>query len=235
MARRLMLIVVVIVALLAACGIPNSGDVARIPANEVGALDDTLPPTTTTTTTIPETTIEPTTTTQPAITTTSIATEEVNLYFIDSSAILRRYSRPIRRGASSSEVLSALQEGPPVGDIGVGLRTALPTERQAPLKVNEDGSGVATVDLPANFYDPNLMKQEDQGLAIGQIVLTLTEIGGIGQVLFTLAGQPIGVLRGSGDLSQPGQPLPRRDYLNLLESSTPTTTTTTPAVPATTV
>ena len=86
---------------------------------------------------------------------------------------------------------------------------------------------MATVDLPANFYDPDVVKQEDQRLAIGQIVLTLTEVGRIGQVLFTQAGVPIGVPRGSGDLSQPGQALPPRDYLELLESPPPTTTTTT--------
>ncbi|HSB86750.1 MAG TPA: GerMN domain-containing protein [Ilumatobacteraceae bacterium] len=231
MTRRLTLIIVVLVAIVVACGIPSSGEVARIPENEVGALDDTLPTTSTTTTTTPATTIEPTTTTTtlPEITTTTVATEEVNLYFINAGGILVPFPRLVRRGASSAEVLSALQEGPPSGDIGVGLRTAVPPARSGRPSVTEDGSGVATVDLPANFYDT--IKQEDQALVIGQIVLTLTEIRGIGQVLFTQGGQPIGVLRGSGDLSQPGQPLPRRDYFSLTESP-PVTTTTTLATPA---
>jgi spore germination protein GerM len=222
MIRRLAVITFVLVALLVACGIPDSGNVARIPSNKIGALDDALPTTSTSTTT--PATIEPTTTTIVAeVTTTTIATEDVTLYFI-SGGILVPFTRGLRKGASSSEVLSALQEGPPAGDIGVGLRTAVPTQDQAPLKVSEDGSGVATVDLPLNFYDT--VNQEDQRLAIGQIVLTLTEVGRIGQVRFTLGSQPIGVFRGSGDLSQPGEPLPPRDYLELLESPVDTTTTT---------
>jgi spore germination protein GerM len=232
MLRRLTIITLALVSLLVACGIPDSGDVARIPDNKIGALDDTLPTTSTSTTT--PATISPTTTTiQAEETTTTIATEDVTLYFI-SGAILVPLPRALRKGASSPEVLQALQEGPPTGDNAVvGLRTAVPTKDEALMNVTEDGSGVATVVLPTNFYDT--VKQEDQRLAIGQIVLTLTEVGRIGQVRFTLGGQPIGVLRGSGDLSQPGEALPPRDYLELLESSvaTTTTTTTTTTVPTT--
>lgn len=233
MLRRLTVITLVLVAFLVGCGIPDSGDVSRIPDNKIGALNDTLPTTSTTTTT--PATIEPTTTTiQAESTTSTIATEDVTLYFI-SGAILVPFTRPMRKGASSPEVLQALQEGPPTGDNAVvGLRTAVPTKDEALMNVTEDGSGVATVILPTNFYDT--VKQEDQRLAIGQIVLTLTEVGRIGQVRFTLGGQPIGVFRGSGDLSQPGEPLPPRDYLELLEGPvvTTTTTTTTTTVPPTT-
>ncbi|HEX2783886.1 MAG TPA: GerMN domain-containing protein [Ilumatobacteraceae bacterium] len=232
MLRRLTVITLVLVAFLVGCGIPDSGDVSRIPDNKIGALNDTLPTTSTSTTT--PATIEPTTTTiQAESTTSTIATEDVTLYYI-SGAILVPFARPMRKGASSPEVLQALQEGPPTGDNAVvGLRTAVPTKDEALMNVTEDGSGVATVILPTNFYDT--VKQEDQRLAIGQIVLTLTEVGRIGQVRFTLGGQPIGVFRGSGDLSQPGEPLPPRDYLELLEGPVvTTTTTTTTTVPLTT-
>ena len=232
MIRRLAVISLALLAFVAACGIPGSGDVARIPDSKIGALDDTLPAPSTTTTTTPVTIVPTTTTIVAEVTTTTIATEDAILYFI-SGGILVPFTRTMRKGASSSEVLSALQEGPSSGDIIVGLRTAVPTQGQAPLSVTEDGSGVATVDLPANFYDPDVVKQEDQRLAIGQIVLTLTELGRIGQVLFTQANVPIGVPRGSGDLSQPGQALPPRDYLELLESTPPTTTTTTTIPPTT--
>jgi hypothetical protein len=231
MINRLTTISVGLVALLVACGIPDSGQVSQV-HNDLGPLDDTIP---TTTTTTPPTTIEPTTTTTPAITTTTIATEDATLYFI-SGGILVPVDRPMRKGASASEVLGALQEGPPSGDIGVGLRSAVPTQNRAELTVSEDGSGVATVDLPPNFFEPSIISQEDQRLAIGQIVLTLTEVGRIGQVRFTQAGVPIGVPRGSRELSQPGEPLPPRDYQELLESpvTTTTTTTTTPTTVATT-
>lgn len=229
MINRLTTISVGLVALLVACGIPDSGQVSPV-NNDLGPLDDTIP---TTTTTTPPTTIEPTTTTTPAITTTTIATEDETLYFI-SGGILVPFTRLLRKGATASEVLEALQEGPPPGDIGVGLRTAVPTKDKADLTVSEDGSGVATIDLPSDFFEPSIISQEDQRLAVGQIVLTLTEVGRIGQVRFTQAGVPIGVPRGSRELSQPGEPLPPRDYQELLESPVTTTTTSTPTTVATT-
>ncbi len=228
MIRRLTTIAVVMVALLVACGIPDNGQVSRIQDNDLGPLDDTIP---TTTTTTPPTTVEPTTTTTPAITSTTIATEDVTLYFI-SGGILVPFTRALPKRASSNQVLAALQEGPPPGDLGAGLRTAVPTTNQAALTVTEDGSGVATVDLPPDFYDT--INQDDQSMAIGQIVLTLTEVGRIGQVRFTKAGVSIGVPRGSRELSQPGEPLPPRDYHELLESPVTTTTTSTTTTVATT-
>jgi hypothetical protein len=232
MIRRLAVISLVLLGLVAACGIPDNGGVSRIPDNNLGALNDTIP-----TTAVP-TTVEPTTATLEANTSTTIATEDVTLYFI-SGGILVPFTGVLRKGATAFEVLSALQQGPPPGVIGIGLRTAVPTADQAPLTVKTDDSGVATVDMPANFYD--WMKTDDQRLAIGQIVLTLTDVGRVGQVLFTRLKEPIGVPRGSGDFSEAGQPLPPRDYLDLLQSSvatttstTTTTTTTTTTIPVTT-
>ncbi len=228
MIKRLTTITIVLVALVVACGIPDNGQVSRIQDNDLGPLDDTIP---TTTTTTPPTTVEPTTTTTPAVTSTTIATEDVTLYFI-SGGILVPFTRAMPKRASSNQVLAALQEGPPSNDLGAGLRTAVPTKDQAALTVTEDGSGVATVDLPPDFYDS--INQDDQSLAIGQIVLTLTEVGRIGQVRFTQAGVSIGVPRGSRELSQPGDPLPPRDYHELLESPLTTTTTSTTTTVATT-
>ncbi|MEA3185848.1 MAG: hypothetical protein QOC57_1705 [Ilumatobacteraceae bacterium] len=228
MYRRLAAVCAALLAVVVACGIPTSGEVSRVPAYKLGALDDTLPASTTTT---PPTTIEPTTTTIPAITTSTIATEDVTLYFI-SGGILRALTSVLAKNASANEVMNALQNGPPLGDLGGGLRTAVPTKEQALLQVTDDASGVATVDLPPNFFD--FVKPEDQPLAIGQIVLTLTDnVRRIGQVLFTRAHVPIAVPRGAGDYSQPGQPVPPRDYLVLLESPVVTTTTATATVPVT--
>jgi hypothetical protein len=232
MYRRLAAISAVLVALLVGCGIPASGDVSRIPEYKLGALDDTLPASTTT---APATTIVPTTTTIPEITTTTIPTEDVTLYFI-SGGILRAFPSVLAKNASANEVMNALQKGPPSGDLGGGLRTAVPTKEESLLTVKDDASGVASVDLPPNFF--NFVKPEDQPLAIGQIVLTLTDnVRRIGQVLFTQGGTPIALPRGAGDFSQPGQPLPARDYLILLESSplSTTTTTTTTTTTSTTV
>jgi spore germination protein GerM len=98
---------------------------------------------------------------------------------------------------------------------------------------NDDGSGVATIELSPGFFEQ--VPPQDQLLAIGQIVLTVTEVGGIGQVLFTQGGNPLGVPRGpSGGLSDGKEPLSRRDYQELLNPPVPTTTTSTTTTVATT-
>ena len=108
MIRRLTAICLMLVGVLVACGIPESGDVARIPDNKIGALDDTLPaPSTSTTTTTPVTIVPTTTTIVAESTTTTIASEDAILYFI-TGGILVPFTRVLRKGATSSEVLSAL-------------------------------------------------------------------------------------------------------------------------------
>ena len=223
MKRRLALISLALTALVVACGIPTNSQVGTIQESKLGPLDDTIP-IPVTTTTVPATTIEPSTTTTVVDTPSTIPTEEVTLYFI-SGGVLVELPRPLPKRASPGQVMFALQEGPPTGDLGAGLSTALPTQARAPITPTEDGSGVATVDLPPGFFEQ--IKPEDQRLAIGQIVLTLTEVGRIGQVRFTQSGKAISVPRGSGDLSDPGQALAPRDYQELLQATVTTSTTTT--------
>jgi spore germination protein GerM len=227
MRTRLAVIIVSLVALIVSCGIPDSGGVSRIADKDVGGLSDTLP-TTTTSTTPPtiETTI-PVETSPP----TTAAVEDVTLYFI-SGGVLVPVPSPIAKRARVNQILSALQGGVPK-EGSDGLRTAVPTAA-LPITATEDGSGVATVDLPSGFYDQ--IPPEDQLLVIGQIVLTLTEIPGIGQVLFKQNDQLVSVNRVSG-LSDPTQPLARRDYASLLDTPVkpPTATSTTSTVLPTTV
>ena len=233
MYRRLGMISGCLVALLVACGIPDNGQVSTIQSKDLRQLGDTLPSTSTSTT--PPTTIVPTTSTTivDTATTTTIATDDVTLYFISSGGQLKGYPRPLARPAGVDSVLFALQQGPPAGQPGVGIRSAVPTREQALITSTEDNSGVATIDLPPGFFQQTL--PEDQLFAIGQIVLTVTEVGGIGQVLFTQAGQPLQVPRGPGGLSNGTDPLARRDYQGLLNPATTTTTSTTTTVAATTV
>ena len=101
--------------------------------------------------------------------------------------------------------------------------------------MTDDDSGVATITLPPGFFEQ--IPPEDQLLAIGQIVLTVTEVGGIGQVLFVQDGLPRAVPRRSGGSSDGVTPLSRRDYTDLLNPPAPTTTTilTTTTVATTTV
>jgi hypothetical protein len=231
MLKRIMIISVVLIAVPVACGIPDNGQVASIQSKDLRQLGDTIPPTTTST--IPPTTIEPTTSTSIVDPSTTIASDDVTLYFI-SGGQLKGYPRTLAKPVTTNQVLSALQEGPPPGDLGVGIRSAVPTKESGVIKSTEDDSGVATIELPAGFFEQ--IPPEDQLLAIGQIVLTvLNEVGGIGQVLFTQGGSALPVPRGpGGGLSDGTEPLSRRDYRELLNAPAPTTTTTTP-VAATTV
>ncbi|MEP7046145.1 MAG: GerMN domain-containing protein [Ilumatobacteraceae bacterium] len=227
MIKRLVMIVAVLTAALVACGIPNNGQVATIQDKDLRQLGDTIPPTSTSTT--PPTTLEPTTTTLNINTTTTIAIDEVTVYLI-SGGQLAGYPRLVAKPATISVVLAKLQEGPPAGDVGRGIRSAVPTAQEATISANDgQGSGVATVELPVGFFEQ--IPQEDQLLAIGQIVLTVTEIGGIGQVLFTQNGSPLAVPRRSGGLTDGTEPLARRDYEELLNSPLPTTTTTSTTPP----
>jgi spore germination protein GerM len=225
MLRRLLLISLLLAGVLVACGIPDTGKVSRIQDKDLRQLGDTIP--TTAASTIPPTTLEPTTTAAPIDPSTTIAQEEVTLYFI-SGAQLKGYPRNLAKPATTNQVLTALQEGPPTGDAGVGIRSAIPGGAAAALNVTpDDSSGVATIELPADFFSQ--IPPEDQLLAIGQIVLTVTEVGGIGQVRFTQDGQPVGVPRRGGGFSDGNEPLARRDYEELLNTTVTTTTTTTPA------
>ena len=221
MRLRLVIISLLLVALVVACGIPDHGQVGRIQDDRLLSLDDTIP---VTTTTLPTSTVEPTTTTILLDTPSTIPTEEVTLYFV-SGAVLQAIPRPMPKHPSPYQVLTALQVGPPLGDLGAGLRTAVPTQELAPITVTEDGTGVATVVLPPGFFEQ--IPQEDQRVAIGQIVLTLTGVAGVGQVRFAQGGSPLAVPRGSGDLSDPGQALAPRDYQELREAPVTTSTTTT--------
>jgi spore germination protein GerM len=231
MLKRIGALMLIFVTLLIACGIPSNGQVSDIQDKDLRLLGDTIPPTSTSTT--PPTTLVPTTTTTLVDPATTIATEDITLYFI-SGGQLKGYPRALAKPTTTNSVLTALQGGPPAGDPGVGIRSAVPTKDKALIRSTEDNSGVATIELPPGFFEQT--PPDDQLLAIGQIVLTVTEVGGIGQVLFVQSGSPLPVPRGpGGGLSNGIEPLARRDYQELLNSPATTTTTTTTLSVETTV
>ena len=108
MIRRLALISLALVGLVVACGIPDNGGVGRIPDNNLGALNDTIP------TTAAPTTIEPTTATIEAETTTTIATEDVTLYFI-SGGSLRTFTGVLAKGCFGGRGDVGPTERPTIG------------------------------------------------------------------------------------------------------------------------
>ena len=204
-------------ALLASCGYRGSGEVQQIQNDQLFGLDQTTTTSTTTTTTTTTTTIPTsvesvvsTTTERP--TTTIVVTEPVQLFFLDGDQMV-----PIQQNLSSPttlrRVLDALEAGPPGGEAGIGLRTALP---RGVINSASVAGGVATVDLSPDSYER--IRSDEELPAIAQIVFTLTRQSGIGQVRFTLDGTPLIVRRGNNLVTEPGEPVSADEYADLLEA-----------------
>ena len=213
-----------LVALATACGAPSSGGFTVIEDNNI---PDVLTETTTTMPATTTTTIELASTTAPTEqpSTTIVATEPVTLYFIAGSQLVP-VSQLLARPVTIAQTMKVLEQGP-VG-AGVGLRTALSLGLES--RPSNAMRGVVKVDLDPAFFAK--MDLRDQRLAIGQIVLTLTEQRGVGAVMFTQNGQPIEVFLDNGATSTVGQNLAHDDYVSLLNSPPPTTTTTTTIAPS---
>jgi hypothetical protein len=205
----------------AGCALDREGPVEPISADEVPyGLNDPLATTTTAATT---TLISPPSSSSPP--TTAIPTQPVNVYFI-SGRQLTYVTFYLAIPTTLQQIMERLQEGIPDGEVGLGLRSAVP--RNANILVVDDGTGVARIDLPAGFFEG--IDQADQRFAIAQIVLTMRREG-IGQVSFTQTGEPTRVPRGNNQLAEAGALLTFRDYQNLLNPAPPETTTPTSTTP----
>ncbi len=212
--RRLALLTTVAISstLVAACGVSGEGELQRIGSDNLAGLDQTTTTSSTTTTTIPPSTtmvvvVSPTS----DETTTTIATETVQLYFLDGNRLVD-ISINLAGAPSVSRVIAALEAGPPTDEVGIGLQTLLPS--RLITSVAESGAGFATVDLASVPFEG--IQPRDQRLAIAQIVLTLTRRPGIGQVQFTLDGEPLAVPGRGNVQTVPGALVSRNDYQSLL-------------------
>jgi hypothetical protein len=225
--RRLLAAVAAALALalvVASCGIGGDDRLRQIGPDDLQGLDETTTSTSTSTTTTPisvESTLVGTSTT--------ISTESVSLYFLDGNR-LQPVTIDLAGPASPYRVVTALLSGPPTGDLGIGLSTLLPaTPSGGPALVNSvlpSSAGYATVDLNSTAFQK--IDPTEQLGAIAQIVLTLTTRPGIGQVRFTLDGDPMRVPRRDGLQSDPGAPVAMQDYESLLIDATAATTTVAP-------
>ena len=196
---------IALVGVAVACSVVDDGKVEQIEP-QFGL--DTLP-----SSTVGETTTTQQVTTTIALETTTPATpntEPVTLYF-EANGELTPVEQPLTTPVTLGKIILALQSGPPSGDAGSGLRTVLP-DIPGLVRATTDGSGVATVTLPEDFFD--LIPQPDQRLVIAQLVLTLTSSRGIGQVVFTVA-----VPSASGQVRPAGQHLSFSDYRPLTDSN----------------
>ena len=193
------------------CGVPSSSKFVAISDSDVPfELNVTTTSTTTTSTTIAQ---------QPDKSKTDGSeqlleniNETVDLYFISNNRVLATRIQ-IASPATTSQVLAALVAGPPSGNAGLGLRSALSQQLNATIQI---AKGIATIDS-TGFILAGL-SPVDQRLAIAQLVLTFTRRPGIGQVIFSVNGVQIAVPRGKGDLVKPGVPVSFDDYFALLVS-----------------
>ena len=199
--------------LLSSCGVPSTNEFTKIAdANIPFELNATTTSSSTTTTTLaPDLPMpgEGTGNIPP-----EIINETVELYFITANRVLATKIQ-IASPATTSQVLAALIAGPPIGDAGLGLRSALSTTLTATIDVSK---GIANIDADAVLLDG--LSPIDQRLAIAQLVLTFTSRPGVGQVVLSIEGSQIAIPRGRGDLAKPGTPVSFEDYSSLLIENT---------------
>ena len=160
---------------LASCGLPTDDAYRPIDPDALGALAETTTTSTTTTSTLPPqttTTIEPTTTSLPT-------TEPVTVYFVDGNQQLAPVTREVMIPASPEKARVQLQAGVLPTD-PAGLRSSIPPGTLLGVTVS---GGKATVNLAPIAQDT---VAQEQVLLFGQIVMTLTEQRGVGQVEFLL-------------------------------------------------
>jgi hypothetical protein len=181
-----------------ACGVPAHSRAERIDAGKV-PFGLAAPSPTTTSSTIPPP--------DSGILTSGDITEGVTLYFPAGPhfvAVNRTLGAPLTLNA----VVDALTKGPRPEDLAASARSVI---GEGDVERVTSRGGVAIVQLGAKF--PELPPSE-QSLGVAQLVLTLTDRPGIGQVSFMLNGQPADVPRANGTLDR--GPLSHDDYAALL-------------------
>jgi spore germination protein GerM len=184
----------------AACALPVD-DHARALGTE--QLPPALVATSIPSTTAPITTGDAASTTRPEKST-------YRLWFI-GGAQLQPVTRRLASGSTSQEVLAQLLAGPSSEELGAqGLRSAIP---EGAIISTDVRGGVALVDLDPSFV---AIPTGDQILAVGQLVLTLTGLPGVGQVRFAVDGATVQVPRADG--SQAEGAVARDDYLPLTQA-----------------
>lgn len=193
---RLRIGLVGLAATLAACGV-RTEDHARF-------VDDDE---------VPFDLLDVATTRPPETATPTDATSSVELCFVDGELVVPA-PRPAPADIDLPDAVRLLADGPNRLEEAAGLGSALPDGAVAgPV---ESAGGVAEVDLAESFADAG---GQQQLLAIAQVVCTLTARPGIGQVAFTLDGEPIAVPR--GDASTTTDPVTRDDYRRIIATPGP--------------
>jgi spore germination protein GerM len=185
--RRLAAPLAVALALVSVgCGVPAQGSASMIPDSEVpNGLRES----------------------SPADPGPAVDRQPIELWFADDEVLVNT-RHVVPAPANASAALTELLAGPTAGERSSGLRSAIP-DADAVVAV-ETARGGAVVELSTAFAD---IPVPDQVLAVGQLVLTLTDLRGIGRVSFVVGGEPVAVPLPNGDTSS--DPVTRDDYLAL--------------------
>lgn len=199
-ARRGALVLVLVLALLAACGIQDDRNPRPLPGEDVPF--DLL---------APETSV-----------TSPDAGEGPNrvVWFVDNAGLLARGSRPLETPVTVESILAALLQGVTDAEADNGLRSNI-TSGTRLLGVAGPDDGLVTIDLSGEFLT---VSREQQRLALAQVVFTATGLPDVDRVLFKFDGTPAEV-PGVGD-ELTSSPLTRADFAQF--DPTATTTTITP-------
>ena len=132
--------------------------------------------------------------------------------FVGADDLVHTVDRSLEPGYQLLELVDMLTTGPTEGERSFGLTTALADP--GTVTGIDIGGGVATIDLDAALA---ARPTTDQLTVVAQLVCTLTEQPGIGQVRFTVERVPIAVPRGDG--SATSDPVSRQDYATLISST----------------
>jgi Sporulation and spore germination len=200
---------------IAACGVPKDSKLENVGRDDAFGLDristTTSTTTTTTTTTIPASTVPEMTTTIPPTTEPPVVTEQAKLYFVLGDKLFKREIQ-VPPGTPRDLILSKLLEGVAEVDAGT-LRTLVPSDAVLDFTV-DDGAG--RIELSPSFVETLPESPNDQALAFGQLVMTVLQGEGIGQVVFTYQGTGYAVVDESGTTRGADSLLTVADYDNLL-------------------
>jgi hypothetical protein len=170
----------------AGCGVPLESSPGRLPDD---ALPEGLRPSAST---VPEAPSEQ---------------EPVDVWYVSDDRLVSTRHR-IDPPTTPQKTLEELLSGPTEAEQNRSLRTAIP-DAAAVVDVSV-ARGVATVTLTPAFSE---IPAGDQVLAVGQIVLTLTDQRGIGRVRFAVDDAAIAVPLPSGETS--GDSVSRDEFIEL--------------------
>jgi spore germination protein GerM len=134
-------------------------------------------------------------------------TAEELLYFTRDGALVPA-TRRVRVAPTVETLVRDLVAGPNDAERNAGLASAL-TGTTLSLAAREGNQITIEMDEPVAGTG-----RSDEVLAYGQVVTTLTARPGITSVVFTRAGERIGIPRADGSLSQ--APLTAADYASLV-------------------